>query len=132
MANSVQITHLELQDTRYVELGLITEESNFIFGIKPLTMRPYEYFDDVHIAITFEFDLNLYKIDRDPYSLLDWLGDVGGFQSAVILLLGMIFSLFNYHTFEDHMVTQLYRAETALDKISAKSEITDKNESMIY
>ena len=95
-------------------------------------MRPYEYFDDVHIAITFEFDLNLYKIDRDPYSLLDWLGDVGGFQSAVILLLGMIFSLFNYHTFEDHMVTQLYRAETALDKISAKSEITDKNESMIY
>ena len=41
-------------------------------------MRPYEYFDDVHIAITYEFDLNLYKIDRETYNFLDWLGDLGG------------------------------------------------------
>ena len=57
----------------------MTEVESYIFAIKPLTMRPYEYFDDVHIAITFEFDLNLYRIDRDTYSLLDWLGDIGGF-----------------------------------------------------
>ena len=84
-------------------------------------MRPYEYWDDCHIAITYEFDLNLYKIDRDSYSLLDWLGDIGGFQGALVLFLGIFFSLFNYHTFEDQMVAQLYRAETALDRISAKT-----------
>ena len=93
----------------------MTEDRSFIFGIKPLTMRPYEYWDDVHIAITYEFDLNLFQIDRDTYSLLDWLGDIGGFQSALVLLLGIIFGIINYHTFEDHLVAQLYRGETALD-----------------
>ena len=68
-------------------------------------MRPYDYFDDVHIAITFEFDLNLYRIDRETYNTLDLLGDIGGLQSALMLLLGLIFGLFNYHTFEDHLVS---------------------------
>ena len=78
-------------------------------------MRPYEYFDDAHIAITYEFDLNLYRIDRETYNLIDCLGDIGGLQSAVTFILGIMFSLFTYHTFEDYLVSQLYRAETDLD-----------------
>ena len=69
----------------------------------------------MHIAITYEFDLNLYKIGRETYNFLDWLGDIGGLQSALLLFLGLVFSLFNYHTFEDHLVSELYRAEGALD-----------------
>ena len=68
-------------------------------------MRPYEYYDDVHTAITYEFDLNLYRIDRETYNLLDCLGDIGGLQSALMFLLGLIFSLFTYHAFEDRLVS---------------------------
>ena len=78
-------------------------------------MRPYEYYDDVHTAITYEFDLNLYRIDRETYNLLDWIGDIGGLYSAVMLLLALFFGLLTYHTFEDHLVSELYRAETDLD-----------------
>ena len=40
--------------------------------------RPYEFPDDVHVLISYEFDLNMYVINRDTYTSLDWLGDVGG------------------------------------------------------
>ena len=83
-------------------------------------MRPYEYYDDVHIAIAYEFDLNLYRIDREAYNLLDWLGDLGGLKEALIIILGFIFGLFNYHTFEDYLVSQLYRGETKQDRMSEK------------
>ena len=68
-------------------------------------MRPYEYYDDVHIAVAYEFDLNLYRIDREAYNLLDWLGDLGGLKEAIMIILGFIFGLFNYHTFEDYLVS---------------------------
>ena len=99
-------------------MGPITEYDDLIFGIKENTVRPYEYFDDVHIAIAYEFDLNLYRIDREAYNLLDWLGDLGGLKEAGVIILGFICGIFNYHTFEDYLVSQLYRSETAKDRFS--------------
>ena len=93
-------------------MGQLTEIEGDIFGIKPNTVRPYEFFDDVHIAISYEFDLNLYRIDREAYNLLDWLGDLGGLREALIIIFAYTTGLFNYHQFEDFMVSHLYRAET--------------------
>ena len=93
-------------------MGQFTEIETDIFGIKPNTVRPYEYYDDVHIAISYEFDLNLYRIDREAYNLLDWLGDLGGLKEALIIIFGLTASLLNYQKFEDYMVSNFYRAET--------------------
>ena len=96
-------------------------------------MRPYEYFDDVHIAIAYEFDFNEYRIDREVYNLFDWLGDMGGLKEAVMLILGFIFNVFNYHTFGDYLVSQLYRAETQKDRISERARFyhePDKEEDL--
>lgn len=41
----------------------------------------------MHLQITFEFDLTLYRIDRDVYSILDWVGDVGGLNEGLFLIL---------------------------------------------
>ena len=103
-------------------MGDLTETEDEIFGIKPLTVRPYEYFDNVHIAITFEFELNYYRIDREAYNMLDWLGDLGGLKEALMIILGFIFGLFNYNSFENFLVSQLYRAETEKDKFSRKDD----------
>ena len=83
----------------HIQLGPITEIEGAIFSVKPNTIRPYEYFDDVHTAIVFEFDLNLYRIDREAYNLLDWLGDIGGLKEALTIILTLVFAIFNYHTF---------------------------------
>ena len=83
----------------HIQLGPITEVEGNIFRIQPNAVRPYEYFDDVHFALAFEFDLNLYRIDREAYNLLDWLGDIGGLKEALTIILTFIFVIFNYHTF---------------------------------
>ena len=66
----------------------------------------------MHFAIAYEFDLNMYRIDREVYNLLDWLGDLGGLKEALMIVLGFMFGLFNYHAFEDYLVSQLYKSET--------------------
>ena len=98
----------------FIQLGPITEIEGAVFDIVPYTTRPYEYFDDddVHVAIAYEFDLNLYRIEREAYNLLDWLGDLGGLKEAIMIILGFIFGLFNYNKFENYLVKHLYRAET--------------------
>ena len=53
----------------------------------------------MHVAVVFEFDLNLYRIDREAYNMLDWLGDLGGLKEALTIILTFIFVVFNYHTF---------------------------------
>ena len=83
----------------HIQLGPITEVEGNIFRISSNKVRPYEYPDDVHFALAFEFDLNLYRIDREAYNLLDWLGDIGGLKEALTIILTFIFVIFNYHTF---------------------------------
>ena len=63
-----------------MQLGQITEHEVTIFGVKPGVIRPYEVSDDIHFVLSYEFDLNLYRIDREAYNLLDWLGDIGGLE----------------------------------------------------
>ena len=99
IANQIQVSELRLQDVIHIQLGPITEVEGNIFRIQPNTVRPYEYNDTVHFALAFEFDLNLYRIDREAYNLLDWLGDIGGLKEALTIILTFIFVIFNYHTF---------------------------------
>ena len=92
-------------------------------------MRPYEYFDDVHIAIAYEFDLNLYRIDREAYNFLDWLGDLGGLKEALTIMLAFVYGIFNYNKFENYLVSRLFRAETPKDR---KSFAKDDPEAIHY
>lgn len=108
-----------------MQLGPITEHEGNIFGISPSTVRPYEYPDNVHFALAYEFDLNEYRIDREAYNMLDWLGDIGGLKEAMMIIFGFIFGLFNYHTFEDYLVSKLYRATTARDRASSAVDAHD-------
>ena len=90
-------------------------------------MRPYEYTEDTaHIAVTYEFDLNLYRIDREAYNVLDWLGDLGGLKEACTIIFGLVIGIFHYHTFEDYLTSKMYRSETSKDRYSSTN--TPNNE----
>ena len=115
------MTNLQLQDVLHLQLGPITEIEGSIFGVKSNTRRPYEFLDDVHTVVSYEFDLNMYRIDREAYNTLDWLGDLGGLKEALMLVLGAIITAFNYNALENYMVAQLYRGETKKDKSSRKT-----------
>ena len=61
--------------------------------------------------------------------MLDWLGDIGGLKEALTIMLTFVFAVFNYHTFQDYLVSNLYREETKRDKIARKmkTRTDDKN-----
>ena len=92
-----------------MQVGPLTEVEGSIFGIRPLEKRPYEFKDDVHMLVSYEFDLNKRKIDREVYNLFDWLGDLGGLKTALLIILSYVNSLVNYYTFEDFLVSKLFR-----------------------
>ena len=70
------------------------------------------------MVVSYEFDMNMHVINRNTYTLLNWLGDIGGFGEGLVIIFGFTIALFNYNTFEDHLVRQLYRKETQKDRIS--------------
>ena len=75
-----------------------------------MTVRPWEFFDNIHTSVTFEFDLNYYKVDRDTYNTLDWLGDLGGLYEALIIILGFASWIVHFQSLDNYMVSKLYRS----------------------
>ena len=63
----------------------------------------------MHTSVTFEFNLNYARIDRETYNALDWLGDLGGLKEALAILFGIVYGLLHYKDFEDFLVSKLYR-----------------------
>ena len=74
-------------------------------------MRPYEFPDHIHLQITFEFDLTLYRIDRDVYSILDWVGDVGGLNEGLYLFFKMILLFCQFNELHHFLIERLYRTK---------------------
>ena len=86
MANMIRISQIKRQDNfwfHFDEHTLVTED---IFTTVLHVTRPYEFPDSVHLSISYELDLNLHVYDRAVYTVLDWLGDVGG-------LMGILFDI---------------------------------------
>ena len=106
----VYLTDLELQDLRY-QFSALTEDELQIFGNRQVESRPYEFKDHVHIQVTFEFDLTLYRVDRDVYSILDWIGDVGGLYEGLFLFFKMLLIFSQFNDFHHYLIERLYKKQ---------------------
>ena len=48
-------------------------------------------------------------MERDGYTFLDVLSDVGGVSSAIIFVLSSIVSLLNYNHLDSYLASHLYK-----------------------
>ena len=64
MVFRVSNTQLQLQDRLFQWSSLTREDHDNIFKIADHTKRPYEFKNNVHMAVTIEFELDLTVIDR--------------------------------------------------------------------
>ena len=99
---------LDLHD-RIWQWSTWTKEDYNVFKIHETKKRPYEFKDSVHIQVTFEFDLDFTVTDRQVYSVLDWLGDIGGLVEALFFIGGTVLIFFNYTHFDSLIVRNLYK-----------------------
>ena len=72
------------------------EETEIAFRVPEMGTRPYEFPNNVHFAVAYEFDLNLETLDRQVYSILDWLGDIGGLSEALLFIAGLFLGFLHY------------------------------------
>ena len=80
-----------------------------IFQTRFQLIRPYEFDDRVHTQLTFEFDLTLYRVDRKVYSILDWVGDIGGLNEGVYVGISVLLMFLQFHRFDHFLIERLYR-----------------------
>lgn len=46
----------------------------------------------------------MHRIDRDVYSILDWIGDVGGLREGLFIIFSIVQGFLNFNTFEHFMI----------------------------
>ena len=112
--NQIQTTLLELQDS--IPLGELKSDQPEIFNVLPKGERPYEFYDNVHVAIVYEISLDRRRIQRSVYSLLDWIGDIGGLLEAMFVIFSLLIAIYHYKAFEIHMIGQLFSLTQNLSK----------------
>mmetsp|Transcript_14286 Transcript_14286/g.17997 ORF Transcript_14286/g.17997 Transcript_14286/m.17997 type:complete len:159 (-) Transcript_14286:632-1108(-) len=54
----------------------------------------------------------MYRVDRDVYSILDWVGDVGGLNEGVQIILGAVLVFMQYNELEHLLIERLYRSDS--------------------
>ena len=94
---------------------------------------PYDFFDNVQMALTFEFDLTFYEIERTAYNILDWFGDLGGLLEALLVIFGAIYGFIHYETFNNFLVQKLYRTQESaqLQFDVSKDEFEEKDSELL-
>ena len=107
----VDISDLQLQDKIWQWGTWTVQIVENIFSVLQVGMRPYEFPNNVHVSVTFELNLNLRVIERQVYSVLDWLGDIGGLGEAAFFLGTMFLAIFHYGKFDSMMIRELFQVK---------------------
>ena len=82
----------------------------------------------MHVQVTFELDLNFVVIDRQVYSVLDWLGDIGGLVESLFFIGGIVLMVFNYTHFDFLINSHLFRIRSKDESNQNKSLINENFE----
>ena len=106
----VVVEHLEMQDDKKIDLGLLTlnHEEGF-FDLKEKPIMPYEKKDDVWFSVTVERDLDLIQHERFIYTFFDFLSDIGGLSGMLFTILATASAMINYKAFDKYMATRLFK-----------------------
>ena len=59
----------------------------------------------MHWVASYEMNLNQNTVDRQVYSGLDWIGDIGGLLDGLNVMFIMIIAGLNYNLYSSYMVS---------------------------
>ena len=89
---SIQKTEIELQDG-YINLDELTVlEDSSLFTLNKQQTRAFEKKENTVMAISFELDSDLSKIEREYDTIAGALGDIGGLEAILLTIFSLIIS----------------------------------------
>ena len=56
------------------------------------------------MTVVWEFDLDLHRVDRDVYSILDWIGDIGGLNEGLMIICGVLLGFLQFNMLDHYMI----------------------------
>ena len=83
-----------------------------IFNLERIPQIPAEANDYVQMELSFEMNLDLLKIKRTYYDLLDALSDVGGISSLTLSVFGVAILIINHNILENYLAIKLFKLQT--------------------
>ena len=94
----------------YVNLDEVTElQDSTLFRPRQTQWRAFEKDKAFINAITFEMDFDLQVVERDIFTILDLLADLGGLTSILISGFAGIVAIFNWDGVVDNfLIKKLY------------------------
>ena len=109
IAHLVTIKDIEVQDNILINLKHLTQMATRAFSIEQHTKRPYEYPNDVHIAVTYSLSPDRILIKRQVYNVVDMLTEIGGLQYALFIILSFLLMLFNFNKMDNYLVSEMFQ-----------------------
>ena len=95
MSKYFTVSDVQFQDN-YFQFGEATITEASYFTVKHNVDRSYDSNDDIHYMIRYEMNKDKIEVERVIYGALDWLGDIGGFNEAMVWFAYSIIYLFQF------------------------------------
>ena len=61
------------------------------------------------MSLSFEMNLDLLFVNRDGYTAIDVLSDIGGMEAIFISGITIFLSIWNYKHFDSYMASHMYK-----------------------
>ena len=84
-------------------------EDSSVFKLDKRALIPYMDVEELVQGIQVDHDANLTLLQRDGYTIIDILSDVGGIQGILLSGITLFLSVWNYNQLEDYLATKLYK-----------------------
>ena len=116
MPYQIDLTSLELQDYD----GMMLDEFTLIpfeglFRLVKQEPMPYEKFDSVWVSVTIEVNLDVNHYERKVSTYFDMLSDIGGLTGILGTVFAIVSSIWNFNSFDNHMVSRLFKIKKPRD-----------------
>ena len=118
-------TQLDLSDS----IGAVASAPEIyqLFTTEIGPVRPYDFEDNTHMAITYELSRDLNMIKRKVYGILDFLGDVGGLAGALKALFTVAVIVFQYKIVLNYVSNHTYLIKDGDERARKESDITPQD-----
>jgi len=111
-------------------LGAFPSKTFEFFEVKEskITVLPEtSYYEGVLLAVYFEISADIVRHSRSVYSVLDWLGDVGGLFDALSIICRIIISSLTALIFQITPVQPTFRGQRKTKTPVESQTTTDKD-----
>ena len=98
-------------------------------------MLPYEKPDKTWLMVSLEMDMSRIDFTRSRYTIFDMLSDVGGLSGIFFSVFTVFMAVWNFNSFDNYMVTHLFKAkfeESQIDSKSSKTKDQGQSQSEFY